>query len=349
MNYLDSLTLYNLKKYYGKHFYSMFGSLYLFGSSVIDSNKRRYVASNIGTSSLDNIPFLNTSDGNVTWTPGPLTIVSSSTNDTPSGIGASSIILEGINDNFTRVKEIVNLDGNNEVQSKKRFRFLNKAYVYRSGNNKTINNFNAGTIDISTGTTTASNSLNVPWATIVRGEGYASMAGYALQKGEMVLVTKVKIKCSEDVSGKFTMWVTDRDAISGLNMVEVPYAAATSVFNSRLGGEIIFDEPYMVFGGTIFFTVDNLTSKSLVSIEACGLRTDGEVAYEKQQPELGVGNSGYSPKPRDRKGKLLPQNRIAGRKAEERIENVVKRNTKAALRDESFFTMTHGRKKGRVR
>ena len=335
MSYLDSLEIYRLKKYYGKHFYSMFSSWYLTAVGYVDANKRRYISSNLGSASYENIPFLNTTDGNVTWSPGQLTVVSTSSEDTPNGNGASKIMLEGINSRNKRTRELVTLDGNNEVKTVVKFRFLNKAYVYQSGNGASVNNFNLGTIDISTGTTTASNSLTVPWATIIRGEGYASIGGYGLQRGEMILITKVKINCSADVSGQFTMWSTNREVIPGSNTVEVPYAAATSVFNSRLGGEIIFDEPYLIREGTVFFTVDKLTSKSLVSIEACGLKTDGEYEYEKLENKNITYYAGYRPKLRDASGKEIQEERIEDRKA----------NTKRALRRKNFFTMTGNLKK----
>tara|TARA_R100000655_G_scaffold6472_1_gene18476 strand:- start:535 stop:1575 length:1041 start_codon:yes stop_codon:yes gene_type:complete len=337
MNYNDSIIIGTLKKYYGHHFDKMFGPWRLYASAYIDANKFRYISTNLAPA-YDNIPFLNTASGNVTWTPGKLTIVSSSAEDknTDTAAGASSIFISGVDEKYRKRQEIVNLSGSSTVNTSYTYRFLNSAYVYRSGNKGSVNNLNVGNIDISTGTTLASNSLTVPWVTILRGEGNASMAGYALDRYESVYITKIKLNATGNVSGQFSMWLTDRDAISGVDMVEMPYRAVTSTFNTISGqGEIIFEEPYYIKDKTIFFTVDKLTSKSLISIEACGLYSKGEEVYERGGAAITnrkrTGVRGYVPTDRDDYGNVI---------IEESKEKWLTKNAKLAIKHDTFYTMT---------
>ena len=132
------------------------------------------------------------------------------------------------------------------------------------------------------------------------------------------------------------MWLTNRDAITGLETTEMPYRAITSTFNAVSGGgEVIFDEPYYVKNQTIFFTVSKLTSKSLVSIEACGMVTEGEEVYERDGKAItNIKRSGvrhYIPSNRDSNGKPV---------IELSKEKMLTKNAKLALKYDTFYSMS---------
>lgn len=87
------------------------------------------------------IPFPST--GAVT------TIVSDSTDDDNGGIGANTVIVDGIQSDGYRLMETVTLNGTSAVTLSNQFRHVNRAYAVASGSNKT----NVGTIQIKHGAT----------------------------------------------------------------------------------------------------------------------------------------------------------------------------------------------------
>jgi hypothetical protein len=62
-------------------------------------------------------------------------VSSSSVNDTYLGTGAWNVIIQGLDENFEPISELINLDGINEVITQSEFLRVNRAFVVNSGDN----------------------------------------------------------------------------------------------------------------------------------------------------------------------------------------------------------------------
>lgn len=74
------------------------------------------------------------------------TIVSDNANDTLAGTGARKLLIEGLDQNFNEISEIINLSGLTPVNTINQFLRMNKCNVIEVG---TYGGFNIGTITIS--------------------------------------------------------------------------------------------------------------------------------------------------------------------------------------------------------
>lgn len=320
MSYLNSFTVENLKSYYGKYFYNMFDPFYLFGSGTVGESANVNFPKIISSNTHTVLPFLSyTADS--TYIPIKPSLISTSSLDKITDIGAGQILLSGIDKEYKSTIDLVTLNGTEEVIANKTFRFINKAEVYNSGNlmNDTRNLLNSGKIEIGMGPEDgSSNILIYPWITIPVQDSCSTQAAYALHSEEIIYITKVKLSCSNSVSGVFSMWATNRQEVA-----ERPYKILTSVFNSENSNEIIFDEPYLISDSTLFFAIDTITAKAHIGIEACGFKTDG-INSEKFKNSIGNYNLKFSPGP------------LKGQRGQ--VDKMKKAMTKTGLKNNTFWT-----------
>lgn len=80
-----------------------------------------------------------------------LKVSSSSASDTAAGTGARTVFIEGVDDSYAVVSELVTLNGQTAVNTTNSYRFVNSMYVASVGSGGS----NAGNINIGTGTVTA--------------------------------------------------------------------------------------------------------------------------------------------------------------------------------------------------
>ena len=79
-----------------------------------------------------------------------LTISSTSANDTAAGTGARTLYIQGVNNTYTEVSEVVTLNGQTAVSTVNQYRSINQMYVMTAGSDT----HNDGIISAGTGTVT---------------------------------------------------------------------------------------------------------------------------------------------------------------------------------------------------
>ena len=108
------------------------------------------------------------------------TVSSTNNNDAfPSGTGAQTVFVEGLDANYNRVSEIVRLNGQTEVTAANQYLRVNRITVLTAGSNGT----SAGAIYVGTGTVTSgvpANVINVTGTNSNESESgfYSVPAGY---------------------------------------------------------------------------------------------------------------------------------------------------------------------------
>lgn len=103
-----------------------------------------------------------------------LSIFSSDASDTSAGLGARTIRIFGLNNDYYPQTEDISLNGTSPVTSSLFYRRMHRAYALTSGNNDT----NIGSITIRHNTTTA----NV-FAILPSGSGQTEVAAYTIPRG----------------------------------------------------------------------------------------------------------------------------------------------------------------------
>lgn len=115
-------------------------------------------------------------------------VVSSSTDDdgNPAGIGAQTLILYGVNNNYVPIEEVITMDGTSAVTTTNSFLRVNRMNVLDVGSNDS----NVGTI-----TATASSAATVQ-AEISAAEGGTSKSQMTVPDGYFAIVTSLTLSTS---------------------------------------------------------------------------------------------------------------------------------------------------------
>lgn len=126
-----------------------------------------------------------------------LTIVSSSTDDDSGGIGANSVVISGVDENWDPQNEVVTLDGTTPVVTTTEWLGINRAAIYLAGTSKS----NVGTLTI-TATTGGSTQATVP-----AGQGTTQQLIYFVANGHQALADWLLLN-AEKITGGTTPKVT---------------------------------------------------------------------------------------------------------------------------------------------
>ena len=73
-------------------------------------------------------------------TAGVATVVSSTTTDTDGGVGANTVTIEGLDNDYNEISETVTMDGQNNVNTSKSFLKVNRAFVATGGSSEQTGN-----------------------------------------------------------------------------------------------------------------------------------------------------------------------------------------------------------------
>lgn len=73
-------------------------------------------------------------------TAGVATVVSSTTTDTDGGVGANTVTIEGLDNDYNEISETVTMDGQTNVDTSKSFLKINRAFVATGGSSEQTGN-----------------------------------------------------------------------------------------------------------------------------------------------------------------------------------------------------------------
>ncbi len=113
-----------------------------------------------------------------------ISIVSDNVNDDLNGNNATSVLIEGLNENFIEISEIVNLSGTTAVNTTIQYIRVNRMVVNEVGNYTTTN---IGTI---TGT---ASPLGLVQIEIPAGEGQSKTTHFTVPAGQNLIITAFRV------------------------------------------------------------------------------------------------------------------------------------------------------------
>ena len=279
--YGNSAVVYRLKKYYGVHFLHLFRPWDFSFTAKVYTNEMPCVLTSHKTV-VNNDHGLHT----LKFSGGSIQIASDSAADNyRTGTGAGRVIIEGVDVNYKPTRAEIPLKGLTSFTTFQRYRAINSVEVVntaiaKDGIDSIGYPLNVGTIDVGVGVN-SSGSLETLLATIEPGAGKANIGYYTLHSEESVYIKCIKINATNNASGIINMWMTDvnRTSNQGTKAQEYPRKRFTSVFSSNYN-KIEFEEPITINAGTIYFSVDEISNYSILSLQIEGFKSDGHVAYE---------------------------------------------------------------------
>lgn len=198
---------------------TMHSTVYKFGySSVIDGTL--YPIWNLAANRV----YLTTAD--------TMKISSSSANDTSSGTGARTVLLEGLNQNYEVISEVITLTGQTEVASTKAYLRVTGITVLTMGSN----GGNAGVIYAGTGTVTAGVPA-VVHELVPIGFNKEASGIYTVPAGYTAYLEVGGLSCQDNGNG----YVTGRLVVS--NQGSPFITSAVTVFST---GQVNYSFPYPI-------------------------------------------------------------------------------------------------------
>lgn len=120
-----------------------------------------------------------------------MTIVSTSTDDTFGGSGAWNLLIQGLDENYTEITEVINLSGTTEVNTTQEFLRLNRMLVINSGTNSPTTDANQGIVS-ATGSETS-----ILQAQIKVNNGQTLMAIFTTPAGKTGYVTGLSLSTGQ--------------------------------------------------------------------------------------------------------------------------------------------------------
>ena len=152
-----------------------------------------------------------------------LDVVSSSPNDDPASTGAWTVLLEGLDDDFNEIIELVTLDGTNPVTTVQAFRRMNRARVITTGSG----GFNAGEITARHTSTGANVFMVMP-----ANRNQTHIAAYTVPAGWRGIIKSVSMSLQRDAGGTFdreaSIDVLVREEVGGPLRSKFPRTITTS-------------------------------------------------------------------------------------------------------------------------
>lgn len=195
-----------------------------------------------------------------------LDIVSDSANDTNGGTGAHRVFIDGIDSNYDRITETINLNGLTAVSTANSYRFINYISVDFSGTNKS----NVGTITATFNTTGNIGGQLLP------NRGTTTQAMYQIPRNfegclQCVFYNVVKVAGGSAPNITFNINVLDVD--KNTIYQEFPLRVDTNINNDR---ELFFNTPLRIPEKAILFiTVETDTNNTIANFTIRG------IAYQK--------------------------------------------------------------------
>lgn len=159
-------------------------------------------------------------------------ISSSSANDTSSGTGARTVLLEGLNQNYEVISEVITLTGQTEVASTKAYLRVTGITVLTMGSN----GGNAGVIYAGTGTVTAGVPA-VVHELVPIGFNKEASGIYTVPAGYTAYLEVGGLSCQDNGNG----YVTGRLVVS--NQGSPFITSAVTVFST---GQVNYSFPYPI-------------------------------------------------------------------------------------------------------
>lgn len=159
-------------------------------------------------------------------------ISSSSANDTSSGTGARTVLLEGLNQNYEVISEVITLTGQTEVASTKAYLRVTGITVLTMGSN----GGNAGVIYAGTGTVTAGVPA-VVHELVPIGFNKEASGIYTVPAGYTAYLEVGGLSCQDNGNG----YVTGRLTVSNQGSPFV--TSAVTVFST---GQVNYSFPYPI-------------------------------------------------------------------------------------------------------
>ena len=191
-----------------------------------------------------------------------LDIVSDSANDTNGGTGANSIFIDGIDTNYDRITETINLNGLTAVTTANSYRFINYITVELSGSAQS----NVGTI-----TATFNTTGNIG-GQILPGRGTTTQAMYQIPRNYTGLLKSIFFNVRKLAGGSapfITFNVNIFDTDKNTIYQEFPIRIDTSVENDR---EIPFIIPISAPEKSIIYvTVSTDTNNTVANFKIRGI------------------------------------------------------------------------------
>ena len=126
----------------------------------------------------------------------PISMVSTSTNDNPTGTGARSVVIYGQDDDFNEISEVLIPNGTTPVISTNSYRRFYRALVLTSGTDSPVNDANEGDLTFTSTITTKVQGQ------IKARNGQTLMAVYTVPAGKTGYITGIGVSTSE---GKFEL------------------------------------------------------------------------------------------------------------------------------------------------
>jgi len=123
-----------------------------------------------------------------------MNVVSTSIADNPAGIGASEIVIFGLDQDKKEIQEVITLNGQTPVTTIKEFLRIHRALVLTTGTGLIIGDANIGDISISTSDTA------ILQAKMLAGNGQTLMAVYTIPAGKTGYVTGIGASTPEGKS-----------------------------------------------------------------------------------------------------------------------------------------------------
>ncbi len=159
--------------------------------------------------------------------PETLNITTESVNDTLLGPNATSVLISGLNENFTEITEIVNLSGPTGVNTIQEFIRVNRMIVNGVGNYSVSN---AGIINAISSVT---NNLQIQ---IPAEDGESQSSHYTVPAGKEIIISAISFSVQTDKSATIKFLV--RENADDITPVVSPIRAVKEVVGINGVGEI---------------------------------------------------------------------------------------------------------------
>lgn len=166
-----------------------------------------------------------------------LDVVSSSTDDDDGGLGAQSLIINGLDENYDEISEVVVMDGTNPVTTTKSFLRVYRAIVLTAGTESTTADANIGTITISPSISTTKTQ-----AVLLPRNGQTLMMVYTVPRGKTMYVTGLSASSGTGQAAVITAKVRNGVGVGAAFSVKYSLDLFQGAFNGPLQSPFLVPE-----------------------------------------------------------------------------------------------------------
>lgn len=166
-----------------------------------------------------------------------ISISSDNAGDTLLGANATSVVIQGLNENFTAVSEIVNLSGATAVNTTQEFIRVNRMFINEVGNYSVTN---AGTI---TGVSAISSTTQIE---IPTGEGQSKTTHFTVPAGQNLIISsfRVTMDTGKEVDIAFKIRENADDVVPPMSPVRTlrDFKGLSTPIDELIKGNLKFEE-----------------------------------------------------------------------------------------------------------